>query len=158
VGLIAKMMSTIRDKGGVKLIDRLWGIVNKRLKTNQEWRKFAESGMQQAWVEFVTKVESAEAMDKTGAFKELNDFLTSSPRNIQEPVWTRWASVSGWFAFCFCALSHLTNASLPLRSSKHVGSSLITTVASTSLLLPSKPITNPTIICASLLAHSFTNE
>ena len=39
--VFARMMSEIRERGGIKLIDRLWEIVNREMLVNQEWRSFA---------------------------------------------------------------------------------------------------------------------
>ena len=98
--VFARMMSKIRERGGIKLIDRLWEIVNREMLVNQEWRSFARSSFQQSWNDFVRIVESPEAMDEGKETEALTEFLTSAPRKIQDPVWTRWALVRCWVVWC----------------------------------------------------------
>ena len=98
--VFARMMSEIRERGGIKLIDRLWEIVNREMLVNQEWRSFARSSFQQSWNEFVRIVESPEAKDEGKETEALTEFLTSAPRKIQDPVLTRWALVRCWVVWC----------------------------------------------------------
>jgi hypothetical protein len=58
--VLSRLMSEIRSKGGIQLIDRLWEIVNKELQSNEEWRTHADKKMQQTWNQFLTKVEVLE--------------------------------------------------------------------------------------------------
>jgi hypothetical protein len=61
---------------------------------NDEWKQHAKKKFQSKRNDFVEKVETLEAADEKEATEKLDEFLLNSPRNIQDPVWTRWASVS----------------------------------------------------------------
>lgn len=55
----------------------------------------ADDKMKQAWREFVSTVEAVQLEDgNEEGVGNLEKRLSKAPRDIQDPVWTRWASVS----------------------------------------------------------------
>ena len=92
--VFVKMMSEIRERGGIQLIDQLWEAANRELIENDEWKQHTKEKFQRKWNDFVEKVETLEAADEKEATEKLDEFLMNSPRNVQDPVWTRWASES----------------------------------------------------------------
>ena len=45
--------STIREEGGIKLLDTLWAIAQAELQNNQDWINKADNKMLQAWRELI---------------------------------------------------------------------------------------------------------
>ena len=105
--LFALLMGKIRDDGGISLLDTLWAIVVDQMVNNEEWQSKAMKEMKQAWLEFLDKIESFDD-NNPDQLESLAKFMTEAPRNIQDPVWTRWQSVSsvsfaGYsYNECFC--------------------------------------------------------
>lgn len=67
--------------------------MQNEISNNPEWQEIANKSFPQAWKGFIEKVESFDELND----KEVDDltkFMTESPRNIQDPVWTRWGTVS----------------------------------------------------------------
>lgn len=91
--VFARLMSTIRKEGGIKLLDSLWSIVQHEMMDNLEWEDHAVEQMGMAWREWLTSVQNIDEEDPEQMEKFVK-FITEAPRNIQDPVWTRWASVS----------------------------------------------------------------
>ena len=91
--LFALLMGKIREEGGISHLDTLWAVIVEELQTNESWQKVASEKMKQAWLEFLDKIDSFDENDPD-QMDSLIKFLNESPRNIQDPVWTRWQSVS----------------------------------------------------------------
>ena len=87
------MCSCVRKKGGIILLDTLWDIVRKEMQTNPHWKKFAEEMMCLPWEEVMSVVQALTEPDPEGE-QTMSDFFFKAPRGIQEPVWSRWQSVS----------------------------------------------------------------
>jgi len=87
------LMKYLRTEGGYDLLDTLWSIVIETMGEayaevdETEWELEAIHNLKQAWIDFMDKVEAF------GMDIELK-FMNEAPRNIQDPVWTRWQSVS----------------------------------------------------------------
>ena len=90
--VFAKLTNTIRKNGGIQLLDTLWSIVQDQLLENEEWMEKANNNMKQAWVEFLGKVDSFD-LSNDDLVDSLTKFMTEAPRNIQDPVWTRWHTI-----------------------------------------------------------------
>ena len=87
------LMKKIRFEGGIKLLDTLWSVVQKEILENSEWESEAEEHFMHAWKEFLNKVESFD-LSTDEQIDGLTKFMTEAPRNIQDPVWSRWQTVS----------------------------------------------------------------
>ena len=87
------MCSCVRKKGGIILLDTLWDIVTKEMQTNPHWKKLAEETMCLPWEEVMSVVQALTEPDPEGE-QTMSNFFFKAPRGIQEPVWSRWQSVS----------------------------------------------------------------
>ena len=93
--LFARLMSTLKKEAGLRNVDTMWSKVSEQLQTNEEWQSIASDKMKLAWREFINTVEAVqlENGDEEGV-GNLEKRMSKAPREIQDPVWTRWASVS----------------------------------------------------------------
>ena len=91
--VFSALTDKIRSLGGVGLFDTLWGVVMEELKTNTAFESIAKENFPQAWNSYIDKVGSFD-LSNDDAIDKLTSFMTESPRNIQQPVWTRWGTVS----------------------------------------------------------------
>ena len=98
--IFAALMSSLKEQGGLKYVDTMWSEVNKQLKENEEWKSIAQEKMTQAWKEHMTIIKSLEDDNDQNTAEKLDKLMNEAPRNIQDPVWTRWASVSPFILFC----------------------------------------------------------
>lgn len=93
--LFSRLTSTLKKDGGLRHLDMMWSKVSEELETNEEWQELADDKMKQAWREFVSTVEAVQLEDgNEEGVGNLEKRLSKAPRDIQDPVWTRWASVS----------------------------------------------------------------
>lgn len=104
----ASLMKKIREEGGVSKLDEFWSIVQDQIQSNSEWASIGEGKFKQAWLDFIKKIESFDELTDE-EIDGLTKFMTESPRDIQDPVWTRWGTVSIFtFSFLFFCQSQLT--------------------------------------------------
>ena len=93
--LFASLMSYLKEDRGLQHLDKMWSKVSDQLKDNEEWTSIGQEMMMQAWTEFINTVEAVQLEDgDEDALSNLEKRLSKAPREIQDPVWTRWASVS----------------------------------------------------------------
>ena len=83
------LMDWIREEGGIQLIDTLWALVQNEMVNNSKWAEIGRMHSPQAWKAFLDKVESFDE-NEIASLGELVKFLTQAPRDIQDPIWTRW--------------------------------------------------------------------
>jgi len=93
--LFASLMSYLKEDRGLQHLDTMWKKVSEHLQNNEEWTNIGQEMMMQAWTEFINTVEAVALEDgDEGGVGDLEKRLSKAPREIQDPVWTRWASVS----------------------------------------------------------------
>ena len=80
----------IKRLGGIKFLDRVWLIVADRLESNPTWEEHARRTMALPWQEMLDVQFGQTEMDEMTAAT----FDCKAPRDMQDPVWTRWQSVS----------------------------------------------------------------
>ena len=87
------LVKKVKQIGGIKLLDSLWAIVFEEIRNNKKFQDISTKKFPQAWSDLMEKIESFDITDDK-SLDDLVKFMTESPRNIQDPVWTRWGSVS----------------------------------------------------------------
>ena len=93
--LFASLMGYLKEDRGLQHLDKMWSKVSEQLQNNEEWTSIGQEMMMQAWTEFINTVEAVQLEDgDEDALSNLEKRLSKAPREIQDPVWTRWASVS----------------------------------------------------------------
>ena len=90
--VFAKLTNTVQKDGGIQQLDILWLVVQNQLMENQEWMDKADSNMTQEWNEFLGKVNLFD-LSHDDQIDSLTKFMTELPRNIQDPVSTRWHTI-----------------------------------------------------------------
>ena len=154
--VFSSLMKKLKEVGGIQFVDNLWAMVQHELQNNPEWEGIGQSRMKQAWVGMIVMVNEVE-LDEDGV-NGITKWLTESPRNIQDPVWTRWGTVSILPSFkCFESCSILTHL---FYSWHHRLLQLrilywITGHKSTSWPWESKQNGHQTLICGSVRVLSF---
>ena len=127
--IFAALMSSLKEQGGLKYVDRLWSEVNKQLKENEEWKSIAKEKMTQAWKEHMTIIKSLEDDNDQNTAEKLDKLMNEAPRNIQDPVWTRWASVSPFILYCCRTYPFFSYYIVSLSLSLHIPHTRLSTHA-----------------------------
>ena len=86
-------IKALKSMGGIDFVDELWGIVQEEILVNSEWEGIAAKFSPQAWKDIISKVESFDEMTDEDV-DGFNEFVTKSPRDIKDPVWMSWGTVS----------------------------------------------------------------
>ena len=83
----------MKEIGSIKLLDLLWVVVFEEIKNSKQFQDIAMQKFPQAWSDLMDKIDSFNISDNK-SIDDLVKFMTELPRNIQDPVWTRWGTVS----------------------------------------------------------------
>ena len=88
------MFSTIKKIGhGVEFLDHIFAMVKHEMAENGNWARHAEKFMELANEEYLSALEEI-ANASPEEIVDLTEMYYKSPRGVEEPVWTRWQTVS----------------------------------------------------------------
>ena len=91
---VSRMFDTIKKIGnGVEFLDRIFGKVMAELRKNERWKAHAEKTMKLANEDLLSLFEEI-ANASPDEVKDMTEMYYKSPREVEEPVWTRWQTVS----------------------------------------------------------------
>jgi len=79
---IVKVYKRLKEEGGIELADSVQALVVQRVVDNGEMQEELEHNCSQGFEKFIDAINSDDIEEVLEYFR--------SPRNIQEPVWTRW--------------------------------------------------------------------
>ena len=90
--VFALLMSRLRDEGSISFVDSLWSTVQDRILTDERFEDDAMSRFRQAYEKYQEE-HNFEEMDDDD-LERYEKVLTESPKNIQDPTFSRWQTVS----------------------------------------------------------------
>jgi len=138
-----QLWKAIKEEGGGKTkgkryLDEIYAIVVDELLTNEQWQKEANVNFKQAFEKFEKVLDDLEDLEEDAGIDDLVHFITETPSNIQDPVFSRWKTVMSctrvvlnyWSQIYFVAVAVKQNQ---IYKKKHT--SYLCTLSSTLLSL-----------------------
>ena len=112
VNVFSSLMAKLREEGGPSCVDTVWVIVQNELQSNSDWEEDAKRCHLQAWQKLRGKIDSFDETSDDDV-NSLTKFMTEAPRDVQEPVWTRWQTMikttkillDNWMSVYFLAVA-----------------------------------------------------
>ena len=87
--LFPLLLKNVRKQFGSKNLDNMWAMTIHKLMNDSVWQREASAKCKQPFEELMTKMRKLEVSD----FDALVALTTGAPKNIQDPVLSRWGSV-----------------------------------------------------------------
>ena len=94
-----QLWKAIKEEGGGKAgggkayLDEIYSIVVDKLLKDESWQSEAKANFEQAFEKFKTTVSDLEDLEDDAGIDDLVTFITETPSNIQDPVFSRWKTV-----------------------------------------------------------------
>ena len=93
-----QLWKAIKEEGGNKLdgkkyLDEIYSIVVDKLLNDESWQNEAKKNFKQAFGTFKDTLDKLEDLDDDAGIDDLVHFITETPSNIQDPVFSRWKTV-----------------------------------------------------------------
>lgn len=79
--------------GGKAYLDEIYSIVTNNILNDGEWQQEANTNFKQAFKDFKEALATLEDLDDDEGIDDLVEFMTRTPSNIQDPVFSRWRTV-----------------------------------------------------------------
>lgn len=79
--------------GGKAYLDEIYSIVTHQILNDGDWQQEANVNFKQAFNEFKEALATLEDLDDDEGIDDLVEFMTRTPSNIQDPVFSRWRTV-----------------------------------------------------------------
>ncbi|KAK1733485.1 hypothetical protein QTG54_015773 [Skeletonema marinoi] len=81
------------EGGGKKYLDSIYSVVVNKLLNDGDWQCEAKKNFKQAFQTFETQLQQLEELDGDKGIDDLVGFITETPSNISDPVFSRWKTV-----------------------------------------------------------------
>lgn len=118
-----QLWKVIKEEGGgkskgTKYLDEMYAQSVNKLQNDSEWQKEAKENMHQHYQLFLNEIQKLEDLEDDSGIDDLVKYLTETPKNIQDPVFSRWRTVmstanvvtSYWTQIYFVAVAVMQNS------------------------------------------------
>ena len=88
-----QLWKRIKEDGGEKYLEEIYAVTMNELVTNSDWHDEADKKFPHAFGELMQKIEDLENQEDDSGLDELVSLMTERPKNLQDPVFSRWMTV-----------------------------------------------------------------
>ncbi len=91
-----QLWKAIKEEGGSEgksYLDDIYSLVVDKLLSDESWQREAKKNFKQAFSKLRKVLDDLEDLDDDAGIDDLIHFITETPGNIQDPVFSRWKTV-----------------------------------------------------------------